>query len=90
MNIILYFSISIGIFFSILNFYLSFIEKKRNKASGIPMLGSFILIISLFFINNNYLFYIIIVSILIDTGGIHWFISIILWEYFKERFLNKK
>jgi len=85
MNIILYLSISIGIFFSVLNFYLSFIEKKEYKTSGIPLLGSLTLFISLFFINNNYLFYIIIIFMLMDTGGIHWFIVNILYNYFMSK-----
>lgn len=84
MNIILYFSISIGIFFSVLNFYLSFIDNKENKASGIPIVGSLILFISLFFINNYYLFYIIIIFILMDTGGIHWFIANIVYNNYKK------
>ena len=85
MNILYYFSITIGVLFSVLNFYLSFIESKENRASGIPLLGSLILFITLFFVDNGYSFYIIIIFMLIDTGGIHWFIGIILWEYLKNK-----
>ena len=80
MNVLLYFSITIGVLFSALNFYLSFIENKENKASGIPLLGSLILFITLFFVDNVYSFYIIITFMLMDTGGIHWFIEKLLLQ----------
>ena len=86
MNILLYFIITIGVLFSALNFYLSVIADKENRASGIPLLGSLILFITLFFVDNGYSFYIIITFMLMDTGGIHWFIGVLLWE----KFISKK
>jgi ABC-type proline/glycine betaine transport system permease subunit len=83
MYFILYISITIGIILSVMNFYISFlvkyIEKNNKIGSGIPILGSLLLFISLFFIKNNLMFYTISLFALLDTGGIHWFIITILY-----------
>jgi len=71
----------IGILISVFNFYLSFICKNKNKGSGIPMFGSLILLISLFFIDKDYLLIILTIVIILDTGGIHWFIGMMLWQH---------
>ena len=58
--------------------------NKNINSSGIPILGSLVLFISLFFIKNNILSYILILIIFIDTGGLHWFIFSILFHNFKK------
>jgi len=86
MDFILYISIIIGIILSAMNFYISFLAQyieKKKTGSGIPLFGSLLLFISLFFIKNKLLFYIVTLFILLDTGGIHWSILFIL--YYENR-----
>ena len=61
-----------------MNFYISI--NKNIKSSGIPIFGSLLLFISLFFITNSSLFYMIIIIILVDTGGLHWFILVYIFN----------
>ena len=77
------FIIIIGSIISIMNFYISI--NKNINSSGIPIIGSLVLFISLFFIKNNILGYILILIIFIDTGGLHWFIFSILFHNFKNK-----
>jgi len=88
MHFILYISITVGIILSVINFYISFLAKyiEKNKiGSGIPILGSLLLFISLFFIKNELIFYIITIFVLLDTGGIHWLIASILYYKIREK-----
>jgi hypothetical protein len=79
MDYLLYIIIFIGCLFSISNFYISFISRKK-LGSGIPILGSLMIFLSLFFIENLYVLIFILFIALIDTGGIHWFIGTIIYE----------
>ena len=76
------FVILVGIFISLVNFFTSI--NKKTKASGIPLFGSLLLFISLFFIKSDLLFYILIIIILLDTGGLHWFMFMMLSEFRKK------
>jgi len=85
MNYILYISIAIGIMISAVNFYISFLAQyieKKKIGSGIPILGSLLLFISLFFIKNKL---IITLFILLDTGGIHWLIVFMIYYQSREK-----
>jgi hypothetical protein len=83
MNLILIIGLVFGIIISCINFYLSFLAKyfeKGKVGSGIPLIASLLLFISLFFIEDKVLFFIIVFFIVIDTGGIHWFLGTIFYE----------
>jgi len=85
MDYILYISIAIGMMLSAMNFYISFLAhyiEKKKTGSGIPILGSLLLFISLFFIENKL---IVILFILLDTGGIHWLILFMLYYESREK-----
>ena len=87
MYFILYISIVVGIIFSAMNFYISFLAKyiENNKVgSGIPIIGSLFLFTSLFFIKNKLVFYIVSLFALLDTGGLHWIVVFILYHKVRE------
>lgn len=89
--------LALGGFLCCLNFYLSFLRypvhrmmggKKEDyrHASGIPAVGSLFVAISLFeFWHPSWLFALAIVLISIDTGGLHWFVGIMLFRVIEER-----
>ena len=78
------------------NFYLSFLRypihilhKKPKEAyqwvSGVPLLGSLLVGLSLVQLYTvPVALWIAIVLILIDTGGIHWFIGSMIYHARKE------
>jgi len=85
MDYILYISIAIGMMLSAMNFYISFLAQyieKKKTGSGIPILGSLLLFISLFFIENKL---IVTLFILLDTGGIHWLIIFMLYSESRKK-----
>jgi len=85
MDYILYISIAIGMMLSAMNFYISFLAQyieKKKTGSGIPIFGSLLLFISLFFIENKL---IVTLFILLDTGGIHWLILFMLYYESREK-----
>ena len=73
------FVILVGIIISVVNFYISI--NKNISSSGIPLFGSLLLFISLFFVESNILFYTLIMIILLDTGGLHWFVFSMLSNF---------
>jgi hypothetical protein len=84
MYFILFTIITVGIMLSVINFYISFLAKKKI-GSGIPIFGSFLLFISLFFIKNKLVFYIISLFAFLDTGGIHWLLANILYHKIRNK-----
>ncbi len=87
MDIIAYILFSLGGFFCILNFYLSFLryplyrlsggDKKEYKwVSGAPLLGSLFVGFSLLsHYDTKWMLILGLILIFIDTGGIHWFLA---------------
>lgn len=82
----------LGGLISSLNFYLSFLRYPLHRmrggksegyrwVSGIPLLGSFFVAVSLLrFWQSPWLFAMAVVLILIDTGGFHWFLCVLFWQ----------
>lgn len=80
-----------GSLISLCNFYLSFIryllhkllspEKKYRWVSGFPIFGSLFLVVAAFLLSGlPVLMWCAIGIAIIDTGGIHWFIGVLLWH----------
>ena len=75
-----------------LNFYLSFLRclvhrmsgkssESYRHVSGIPLLGSLLVAVSLFkFWQPSWLLAAAIGLILVDTGGLHWFLGTIVYD----------
>ncbi len=81
----------LGGFICCLNFYLSFLHyplykilKKTEKykwVSGLPLVGSLFVAISLFLLYQiKWILILGIILISIDTGGIHWFLGTVLYH----------
>ena len=87
--IILYILFIIGSLICFLNFYLSFLDypvQKFKSISGLPLVGSLFVAISLIFLyKSNLLLTVGLILIAIDTGGIHWFLGITLFYYLKDK-----
>jgi len=95
--IILYILFIIGSLICFLNFYLSFLDypvqrlihgkkKKFKSISGLPLVGSLFVAISLIFLyKSNLLLTVGLILIAIDTGGIHWFLGITLFYSLKDK-----
>lgn len=91
--------VSIGVLggmICIFNFHLSFIRcaiyKMKGKlneyrwASGIPLFGSLFVGLSIFeFFDISWLLALSLFLILIDTGGVHWFLASMIWHAFPKR-----
>jgi len=82
----------LGGFICCLNFYLSYIKypfyklrggKKGNYKwiSGVPLAGSLLVAVAMIgFRDNTWVLWVAAVLILIDTGGIHWFVGTMLYH----------
>ena len=87
MEIIAYILFGLGGFFCLLNFYLSFLRypiyrlsggsgKEYKWVSGAPVLGSLFVGLSLISpYATNWMLISGVTLILIDTGGLHWFLA---------------
>jgi len=82
----------VGGFVCLLNFYLSFVrypifwlrghQDQYKFISGFPLVGSLAVAMSLFWLYDIvWIFAMAIVFILLDTGGIHWFAGVVLYEW---------
>jgi hypothetical protein len=85
---------ALGAFVCCLNFYLSFLRyplckllrREYKWVSGIPLLGSLLLVVAVAVLHESPLFFWGGIMIaLIDTGGLHWFVGILLWMYLFHR-----
>jgi hypothetical protein len=89
----------VGALISGFNFYLSFIRyplhqfrggsrENLHRVSGIPVVGSLLLWMSVFFFPHEMkgLVWTALVVSLLDTGGIHWFIVLVILS--RARFKN--
>ena len=81
----------LGGFLCCLNFYLSFLrypihtlsgsKKEYEWASGIPILGSAFVALSLIVLwSYPLILFVSWVLMLIDTGGLHWFIGMMVYQ----------
>lgn len=97
MGIIAYMLFGLGGFFCLLNFYLSFLRypiyglsgggKQEYKwVSGAPVLGSLFVGLSLIFhYATNWMLISGVALIIIDTGGLHWFLATMFYyEIFRK------
>ena len=102
MEIIAYILFGVGGFFCVLNFYLSFLrypiyrlsggDKKEYKwTSGAPILGSLFVGIGLLSLyGTKWILILGLTLILIDTGGLHWFLATMFYYaiFRKKRMFN--
>lgn len=82
----------IGGLICLLNFYLSVLhypihrirsgkKEEYNRVSGIPIIRSLLVALSLIKLwQPTWLLITAIVMILIDTGGLRWFVGVMLWQ----------
>ncbi|MCD4726956.1 MAG: hypothetical protein K8R46_04810 [Pirellulales bacterium] len=88
----------LGGFICCVNFYLSFLRYPIHRlrggtresykwVSGVPLFGSFFVALSLLkFWSQPYPCAIAIILILIDTGGLHWFLGVMFYfEVFRKK-----
>jgi len=80
-----------------LNFYLVFIRFQIHQlkggskddyqwVSGWPIIGSALVAVSLFeFWGQSWIGYLALILILIDLGGLHWFIGSMVFQYFNDK-----
>jgi hypothetical protein len=92
LNILAWIAFALGAFLCILNFHLSFTRyawhrlrglprESYKHISGFPIFGSLFVALSLLKFHNIIAMVIAgIVLILIDTGGLHWFIGVMLYH----------
>jgi hypothetical protein len=95
MRILAYILFGLGGFLSILNFYMSFIRpaihvmRGRGEyrfVSGFPLVGSLMLVAAFFlFPAGHILRPAALVIALFDTGGIHWFCVLMVYDFFRRR-----
>ena len=83
------------------NFYLSFLRYPIHRFrgglretykydSGVPLFGSLLVVLSLLkFYSHPVLLTIAIILILIDTGGLHWFLGVMFYYYVILKGKNK-
>lgn len=92
--ILAYMLFAVGTFLCFLNFYLSFLRyplyrlfgRECKHVSGVPLLGSLLLVIAVTMLHMRPLFFWSGITIaLLDTGGLHWFAAIMLWKYLFRR-----
>ena len=92
--ILAYTLFAVGTLVCFLNFYLSFLRyplyrlfgREYKHVSGVPLFGSPLLIVAVAILHERPLFFWSGITIaLLDTGGLHWFASIMLWMYLFRR-----
>ena len=92
MELILYPLLAVGAFFCALNIYLSYVRYLIHRlkggsrddykwVSGAPLVGSLFALAGLPAVwHIPWLRAVVIVLILFDTGGIHWFAGTMVWR----------
>jgi hypothetical protein len=95
MSILAYILFGLGAFVSILNFHLSFVRPAIHRlrgrgeyrfVSGFPLVGSLMLVGSFFlFPAGHILRPVALVIALFDTGGIHWFCVMMVYDFIRGR-----
>ncbi len=83
-----YLAFALGAFLSLLNFYLSFVRVPLLRAlcrpsrwvSGFPLVGSLLLVASAALLwRVRWLALCALGVAALDTGGLHWFLGVLLW-----------
>jgi hypothetical protein len=86
--ILAYMLFTVGTYLCLVNFYLTFLRyplyslfgRECKHVSGVPLLGSLLLVIAVTMLHEWPLFFWSGIMIaLFDTGGLHWFAGIMLW-----------
>lgn len=95
MSILAYMLFGLGGFFSLLNLHLSFVRPAIHRlqghgeyrfVSGFPLVGSLMLVGSFFLFPAGYILRLVaLVIALFDTGGIHWFCVMMVYDFFRGR-----
>ena len=87
----------LGSLLCVTNFYLSFLRYPLHRlrglpdesyrwVSGFPLFGSLFVAISLFGLHDiPAMIPVAVVLMLIDTGGIHWFIGSMIYQFVHEK-----
>lgn len=87
----------LGALLSVTNLYLSFLrhplhrlrglpEESYYRVSGFPLFGSLFIALSLIGLRDiPAMIPVAIVLMLIDTGGIHWFIGSMIYQFVHEK-----
>lgn len=89
-----------GSHISLTNFYLSFLrypiyrlrggdERAYKWISGIPILGSLCIVVSMLLINMpDWLWWLGLILALLDTAGLHWFVAVMAYMFVTQRTLR--
>ena len=94
-KIVLFCFFSAGAYLCALNFYLSFLryplyllrarESEYRYVSGVPLFGSFLVVLLLIPpALPTWARVVGFVSAALDTGGLHWFIGVMVWHAVKK------
>ena len=94
-RILVFFFFSVGAFICAMNFYLSFVRYRlyrlsgskgeSRNISGVPFLGSFLVVVLLLPLELPMWARIAALALAaLDTGGLHWFIGIMVWPAAKK------
>jgi hypothetical protein len=87
----------VGGLVSALNFYLSFCRyhlyrfrgrsrESYHRVSGLPLVGSLLVTLSIVrFYDVPWILALALVLIAIDTGGIHWFAGVLIYQTFLRK-----
>jgi hypothetical protein len=80
-----------------INFYLSVCRYPLHRLrggsresyrhiSGFPLVGSLLVALSIFkFYDMPWIFSVALLLIAIDTGGIHWFTGVLIYQHFRQK-----
>lgn len=87
---------SAGAFVCLLNFYLSFLRypilRRKGKSedeigspSGFPFIGTMLVLFSVAHLTDSFLFPVGVVIMLLDTGGPHWLIGMMIYHSVRDK-----
>jgi hypothetical protein len=93
MSVVAWIVFGLGAFLCVTNFYLSFLRYPLHRlrglskesyrwVSGFPLVGSLFVGLSLLGLHDlSGMIPVAVVLILIDTGGIHWFVGTMIYQF---------
>ncbi len=97
-TVLAYAALVLGAAISLLNFYLSFVRvpllrvcgRSPRFVSGIPHCGSMLLVVSAALLWPARLSALSALALAaLDTGGIHWFFGVLLWQTLAARIRHR-